>query len=117
MILGGQLLPNFGKLRRAISANESDHITLGGHLYTDFLNLKRTWTLSWDILKAEQFQIIQDLYTRQHRDRVYLDLQIDAYGIYCKAKLEVSEHLLKYNGVTVKNLTVKLIEKGVATFE
>lgn len=116
MILGGRLLPNFGKLKRSIAANESDHITLGGHLYTDFLNLKRTWTLSWDILRADQFQIILDLYMRQHREKVYLDLQIDAYNIYCKAKIEISEHLLKYNGVTVKNFTMKLIEKGEATF-
>lgn len=110
IILGGVLLPNFGTLGRQLKPGESDHVTLGGHLYTDFLNIKRVWTLSWEILKFTDYQTLLNLYYRQHRDKVYLDLQIDAYSIYCKARIDISERDLKHNGVVVKAFTVTLTE-------
>lgn len=111
IILGGVRLPNYGELNRIYKPRESDHVTLGGHIYTDFLSMNRIWSLGWEILKFTDYQIIKTLYDRQHRERVYFDLQIDALSIYCKARIDISERDLKHNGVVVKGFTVTLTEK------
>lgn len=112
MILGGRVLPYPKDFRRIISPNETDVRTLGGGIYTDFINFNRGWRVSWENLKAEDFQIIYDLWEDQYTTHTYKMLQFDAYGIYAPVKINISEEqAIKYNGSIIQNFSITLIEQ------
>lgn len=111
IILGGVVLPFYSELKETTKPNETDIVTLGGNLYTDFINNRREWVVSWENLKREDFDIIYALYTRQYQQSSYLMLQIDAYNIYIPAKINISQKDIKWNGSIYKNFSITLKEQ------
>lgn len=101
LIIGGRLLPNPSSFTRIYEPNETDNRTLAGNLYTDFVNNNRVWKITWQNLKEDQFDTINDLYKEQYVTYRYHAMQFDAYNTYTPVKINLSEQDIKYNGSLV----------------
>jgi hypothetical protein len=111
IILGGVLMPAFGKLDKLHEPNESDNVTLGGTLFTHFVNRRRGWILSWDHLKTEDVETIVAVYESQYVTGVYPILQFDAEGVYAPVKIEIYPAGIRWNGSLYEGFKVTLKEK------
>ena len=113
LIIGGRLIPNPGPggFRRSDRANETTTETLGSHIYTDFINVRREWVISWDKMTYEDYETILDLYYEQYSDEVYHFMQFDAFNIYAQVKLEITEANLRLNGSIVDGFSMIIKEK------
>lgn len=111
IILGGKVLPKYSRLTRRIIPNEADNITLGGNLFTDFRNYRRSWVISWDKLKASDFDIINEIYLAQFENNSYTTVQIDEYSIYAAVKVGINDQNIKWNGEIYENFTITLNEQ------
>jgi len=111
IILGGVVLPKFKTFKRTDTPNEADVVTLGGNLYTDFINQRREWAVGWDKLKSEDHDIIMALYRRQYQTEQYLMLQINAYGIYAPVKMNISSQNIRFNGSIIEAFSITLREQ------
>lgn len=111
IILGGVVMPKYTELQRLFDPNETDIVTLGGFLYTDFINNRRSWRLSWKLLREEDYTTIQNLFLKQYETGVYHPLQLPAYNIYTPVKMGISDHNIKYNGGFVEGFSVILKEQ------
>lgn len=112
MVLGGVTLPKPSTFKRTLVPNETDVVTLGGNLYTDFVNNRREWQVSWqNILEETDYQAIQDLYLAQYENETYHHLFFPAYDIYTPVKMNISEQKIKMNGKLVENFTITLKEQ------
>ena len=111
LIIGGRLIPRPSTFKKITDANETDRRTLGGELFTDFINLNRSWQIGWELITAEDFATIQALYTEQYQNETYHIMQFDAYNIYGPVKLEISEENIKWNGSVLQNFTMIIKEQ------
>lgn len=112
MILGGRLLPKPSTFKRTLIPNETDITTLGGTLFTDFVNNRREWEVGWKlILEDTDYDTIQDLYLEQYENQTYHLLQFDAYGIYTPVKMNISAQKIKHNGTLIEAFTITLKEQ------
>lgn len=111
IILGGVQLPKFKTFKRVDTPNEADVMTLGGNLYTDFINQRREWQIGWELLTSEDHDTIMAIYRRQYQNESYHMLQINAYGIYVPVKMNISTQNIKYNGSLIENFSVTLKEQ------
>lgn len=112
MVLGGRLLPKPSTFKRTLIPNETDITTLGGTLYTDFVNNRREWEVGWKlILEDTDYDTIQELYLEQYENQTYHILQFDAYGIYTPVKMNISAQKIKYNGTLIEAFTITLKEQ------
>lgn len=111
IVLGGVLLPNVGlPPKRTYDPNETEVRTLGGNLYTDYLNNLRTWTLSWDSIKREDFDIIHNLYNLQNTNHITHMLQIASLSIYVPVKIVMNPQDIAHNAAIIKSFSIILKE-------
>jgi hypothetical protein len=111
MVLGGRLLPKPSTFKKTDSINGVDVTTLGGVLYTDFRDRRRSWDVGWEnILYATDHETIMDIWREQITTRTYPMLQFDAESIYVPVKIDISSQSLKYNGTLVQSFTITLTE-------
>lgn len=115
LIIGGHIIPRPSTFREKTEPNETDRRTLGGKLSTDFININRSWSIGWDIISADDFAVIHQLYYDQYTNEAYPVMQFDAYDIYGPVKLEISEKDIKYNGSVIKNFTMTIKEQNAIT--
>lgn len=110
IVLGGRTLPKPNTFKRIQTPTETDVVTLGGSLYTDFISRRQAWQCGWKLITEEQMQIIQDLFEEQYTDPTgaYHLLQFDAYDIYAPVKLEITDQQIKYNGALIENFSIVL---------
>lgn len=101
MILGGVVLPKPSTFRQILDSNETDNVTLGYTLYTDFINTRRGWVIGWKDIKRTDFDTIYNLYLEQYTNGAYHPFQFDAYNIYAPVKLNISDQDIKLNGELV----------------
>lgn len=112
MLLGGVVLPKPSTFERSLIPNESDITTLGGTMYTDFVNNRREWVVGWkNILEDGDYEKIQTLYLRQYEEQVYHHLYFGAYDIYTPVKMNISKQKIKYNGTLIEAFTITLKEQ------
>lgn len=91
--------------------NSKDNRTLGGKLYTDFLNILRSWSISWALLTKAQYDVIYNLYRNQFRTGYYPVVYIPALGINLPMKLSISNPKLKWNGTYIEGFTLIALEQ------
>jgi hypothetical protein len=115
LIIGGHVIPRPSTFREKTQPNETDRRTLGGKLFTDFINVNRTWEIGWSRITSEDFQTINDLYYDQYTNEEYPVMQFDAYGVYGPVKLEISDKDIKYNGSVIENFTMTIKEQNAIT--
>ena len=112
MVLGGQLLPKPTTFKRIVDTNETDRVTLGGTLYTDFINTRRSWEVSWKLLKASDYTIINNLFYGQYSNESYYYLQFNAYSLYVPVKIEIDKNQnIRYNGGFYEGFKIILKEQ------
>lgn len=111
MILGGRVLPKPSSFLKIIQPNETDNVTLGGNLYTDFMNYRRAWQVGWKNIKEEDMSLIETLFQEQYELAIYHTLQFDAYDLYVPVKMEVSNQNIRYNGSLIENFNIVLKEQ------
>lgn len=111
MFLGGQELPKPTTFVRTLDPNETDNLTLGGTLYTDFINNRREWQVSWKLMTVEDYQIIHDLYMAQYANEAFHVLDFDAYSITEPVKINISDQNIRFNGNFVENFHITLKEQ------
>lgn len=112
MILGGVLVPYPSNFNKIINPNETNNITLGGRLSTDFINTRRAWRVTWKNMTRENYQIIYNIWAAQYTNFRYTTLQFNAYNIYCPVKIDIMpEHEIKYNGSLISSFYIILSEQ------
>lgn len=111
IIIGGTLLPKFTTINRIDTPNETDHTTLEGVMYTDFVNTRRAWKLTYKLITEEDYEIIKGLWFLQYQDEVYHTMQFDAYGIYTPVKITMSDQNIRYNGALIEDFSIILTEQ------
>lgn len=112
LILGGVLLPYYSSFNKIISPNETNNITLGGRLSTDFINTRRAWKITWKNMKQENYEIVYAIWAAQYTTFRYTTFQFNAKGIYCPVKVDIMpEHEIKYNGSLIANFYIILSEQ------
>lgn len=112
VVLGGVLMPKPDGFNRILEANETDIRTLGGILYTDFVNNIRSWSMSWKYITQEDYAIIERLYLAQYTNNRYAMLQFNAYSIYAPVKIKMSNQKPKFNGSVYEDFSITLIEQN-----
>lgn len=101
IILGGITLPDQTELTETPTPNAVDVRTLGGDLYTDFINYYRSWTVTFATLDIATWNSILTLYKSQFRGETYLTLEIDALSINTVVKLDIPAASYRWNGTQV----------------
>lgn len=108
---GATTLPLYSALQEKLDPIESKNITLDGTLYTDFVNNRRSWVVSWEKLKAVDYDIIRALYNYQYVYEAIPIVQIPEYGITAPMKLEISDRNIRLNGEIMQGVSITLIEQ------
>jgi len=109
--INGQKLANYSNCTRDYKAHETVNETLGGTLYTDFLNIRRSWVISWDNLMRSDFDVIYNYYLWRFTYHTFPILQIPAFGINAPVLLDISAQQLKYNAVIIKDFKLNVTEQ------
>lgn len=113
IILGGVVLPYPSDYEENTTQNDQDIETLGGGMYTDFINIRRSWKISWNRIKEEDHAIIRNLFDSQYETKTYLPFQFDSFGIYTSVKMNFPKKIKHmYNGVIISGLSIELIEQN-----
>lgn len=113
MILGGRTVPLPSTFKRIYEPNETDLVTLGGTLNTDFINNRRGWQVGWKlILEDTDYQTLQDIYFEQYENEAYPLLTFPAYGLVdVPCKINISDQNIKFNGTLIESFTITLKEQ------
>lgn len=101
IVLGGLTLPDQVELIETPTPNAIDVRTLGGDLYTDFINYYRSWTAAFDALDSDTWNAIMALYKSQYENETYLLLDVAALDLSTTVKLDISPAYYQWNGSQV----------------
>lgn len=111
IVLGGQTLPKYMNLNVLHAPRKTRVETLGASIYTDYVNNRRIWEISWKNMLKTDYDIVKQIYLNQFLTGQYPIFQLDSENIYAPVELEISDADLKYNGVIVPSFTLVLNEK------
>lgn len=91
--------------------NATDNITLDGTLYTDWVNQRRSWSLTWVQLSKAQYDQLRGIYNAQFTDNNYPVLEIDYYGISAPVKVTINDKNIWNDGECIRGVEVILREQ------
>lgn len=112
MYVGGVKLRYPSSFQRNDSGNETTVETLGGQIYTDFRDRKRSWVVGWANMFLEDMEALRDVWASQYSSPYsYISFVFPAEGISVVAKLDISVQKPKHNGVIVENFSITLTEQ------
>lgn len=109
--INGVRLPNYSACIRDYEENMMVNKTLGGTIYVDFQNLRRTWAIKWETLFRTDFDVIYAFYLAQFQTNIFNVLYIPAYSISGPALLSISDQDIKFNGVLMKDFSLYVTEQ------
>lgn len=109
--LNGVKLPNFSSCIRAYDTNQVINKTLGGIMYTDFLNIRRSWSIKWEQMFRSDYDIVYNYFLWQYQNHTYPVLQVPAYSINAPVMLLISDQNIRHNAVIVENFVLNVIEQ------
>ena len=109
--LNGTRLPDYSAFVKDVIENSTDNETQGGRIYTDFLNLRRTWKITWNLSTEAEFNLINGFYLWQFTNYQYPILFVPAYGLSKPVKLTRSEQNVKWNGEYTQDFTLLATER------
>lgn len=101
IFLGGFKLPEQVNLIETPTPNAVDVRTLGGNLYTDFINYYRSWTIAFDQISISNWNAIETLYKNQFEHETYLTFVCAALGINTIVKLDIGPKYYQWSGTQV----------------
>lgn len=109
--IDGVRLPHPSGYKETETPNDTTNQGLSGNLNTRFLNVMRSWVISWSLMKLSDYETIERLYLKQYQTNTYLMMQFDKVGFYGPVKIEFSPQKIKYNGGLVGAFSITLKEK------
>lgn len=111
MYLGGVELPNYATLRELTQPNVAKNYALDGQLHVDFYNYRRSWEISWKLLKASEYDAIRALYDLQFSSQTMLQFVVDPLGLFVPVFISINEKNIKWNGQLIEGFTITLEEQ------
>lgn len=113
LILGGLNLPVQAQLIETTTPLETDIQTLDGTLYTDFIAIKRSWSVLFpNGLCGDDFNAIYAVYRSQYPGEMYLSFFCAALSINTIVKCNISDKNIRWNGNQVDGFSLTLKEKN-----
>lgn len=111
IILGGVTLPVPTSFVQVSGQNATDNRTLDGTLYTDYINVNRSWNVSWNNLCEEDYNELYDLFFDQFSSLTYPTLVVSYYGISVPVKVNINDKDIFWDGNQIKDINVTLLEQ------
>lgn len=111
IILGGVTLPVPTYLREVTTPNEGQNVTLDGTIYTDFVNVRRTWEMGWAFLCKEDFDLIRAVFDDQYALEAFPTLEIDYYDVLTPVKMSINTKEIRWDGNQVAGFQITLQER------
>jgi hypothetical protein len=113
VILGGVTLPTPDlPFKRITTPNETDNTTLDGTIYTDFINRRRSWSMTWGALSETEYDAIRAIYNAQYTNQQYPILQIAHYSLVAAVKMNVTpEDDIRRDGTCIRGFGITLLEQ------
>jgi hypothetical protein len=111
IILGGVTLPEQTQLLETTTPIETDVQSLDGSLYTDFINIRRSWSVGLVPLCRDDFDAIYTVYKNQYTNETYTTFVCAARSINTVVKVNISDQDIKWNGDRVDSFTITLKEQ------
>lgn len=111
MTLGGATIPKPAKITKSEEINSKTVQTLGNSIWTDYTNLSRSWTLSWELMYYADYEQIRNIYFGQMANGYPL-FTFPAENISVLVKVEISKANLRYNKAVVEGFTIELQEQN-----
>lgn len=109
--LDGNVLPTPTTLIETSKQNATDNETLDGTLYTDFVNVKRSWQVTWKSLCQEDYDIIYAIFFDQFSTAVYPTVSIPFYSVSVPVKVGINEKDIYWDGNQLRNIVITLVEQ------
>lgn len=109
--LGGEVLPVPTSFREITEPNESNNTTLDGTLYTDFVNVKRTWEVNWAFLCKEDYDAIRAVFDSQYELEAFPLLVVPFYTVSTPVKMNISTKNIRWDGNQIADFTITLHEQ------
>lgn len=109
--LGGLLLPVQASITETTTENATDTVTLDGTLYTDFINIRRSWAIVFIPMSLTTYQAIYNVFFSQYQNADYLEFICSALGIDTFVRVTISDKAYDNNGTLVNGLTLTLSEQ------
>ena len=111
--IGTLTLPNYTELKNIETPNASENITLDGTLYVDFVNRRRGWKISWNLMDIARYNEIKALYNLQFSSGAFNNLTISDLGITAlPVYMKINEKNIKYNASSVEGFELELLEQA-----
>jgi hypothetical protein len=109
--LGGIVLPVPTKFIQISGQNATDNRTLDGTLYTDYINVNRSWDVSWNNLCEDDYNDLYAIFFDQFSSLTYPTLSVPYYGISVPVKVSINEKDIFWDGNQIKGIEVTLLEQ------
>lgn len=91
--------------------NAKDIVTLDYNMYTDFINHKREWSMRWDSLTEDEYNVLKSIYDEQFTLFEYPVLSIAYYGIASiPVRMYMNKKAVWNNCGDVENVEITLRE-------
>ena len=112
IILDGVELPVPTTMTENPTPLETTNQTLDGTIYTDFINIHRSWDVTWASLCEADYDTIRGIFDSQYSLKSYPLLTISYYGVISlPVKLDINSREIFWDGNMIKGIQIKLTEQ------
>lgn len=93
--------------------NAKDVVTLDGTMHTDFVNQRQGFSLKWDTLSIDEYEIIRDIYNLQFSNGEYPEFTCDYYdAVDVPCRMYINDRDVRVMGCEVYDVVVRLVRSG-----
>lgn len=104
-------LPDFTDITETTPPNVSEVLSLDATLNVDFVNYRRSWKLTWNLISFENYTIIKNIWKGQFSSKAFPHLLIPTYGVSAPAYVKMSDSDLKFSGQWVEGFSIEILEQ------
>ncbi len=91
--------------------NATDNKTLDGTVYTDYVNVSRSWEVEWNNMCQEDYDELYAIFFDQFSSLTYPILEVPYYNINLPVKVNINEKDITWDGNMIKSITITLVEQ------
>lgn len=91
--------------------NAVDVTALSFKTYTDFVNQKREWEISWKVLTESQYNDLKAVFNSQFATGDYPNFVVPYYSIDVPVRVYINSKDIRKNGCQVWNVGIRLVER------
>lgn len=109
--LGSITLPEYTEITEITEPNSVANKTLDGTLYIDYMNYRRSWTLSWKLITKSDYDLIITEYLKQFSTGAMLNFGIPDMSINSPVYITISDTNRKYNNQLIDGFSIEVQEQ------